>query len=333
MKRTLLKSVAFICALFTAFSCFFSCTSKDEETEAPNDNTIIVKFNSNGGTPVDDMEFGSPQLIPEPDAPTRENYIFLYWENLSNNVQWIFSVNEVKEDMTLNAVWVSAESLFKTETTEDPNEIVISDFTNQRNISILTVPKTIYGKTVVGFTEKAFEGIHESYAKKVIIPDTVRFVGDESFKDITSVHVEFTAPLSGIGVSSFENCTHLESLKLASGITSIPYRCFFGASELSTLDIPEGVTVIEENAFSNCAAMQTIVLPASLTKIEDGAFLDSSALKVVFFKGTEEQFDKLDIADHNDELLDAKTYFYSETEPASEGKFWHYDKSGTPVLW
>ena len=331
MKRTLLKIACLICAFTITIPMLFSCKSKEEETEAPK-GAITVTFNSNGGTPVEPIELYSSQLIPEPDAPTRENYIFLYWENLSNNGKWIFSINEVKEDLTLSAVWIAAETLFKTEAAENPDEILISDFTVQRNINVLSVPKTIHGKTVVGFTANAFDAIHESYAKKVIIPDTVRFVGDEAFKDIKTVHIEFTGALSGIGVSSFENCTHLETIKLTDGMTSIPYRCFFGASELQTVDIPESVTIIEENAFSSCTSMQSVVLPSTLTKIEDSAFLDSG-LKVAFFRGTEEQFDKVDIADHNDELLDAKIYFYSETEPTSEGMFWHYDKGGTPIIW
>ena len=331
MKRIFFKIACLICAVIITLPTLFSCTSKEDETEAPKD-AITVTFNSNGGTPIEPIEIHSRQIISEPDAPTRENYIFLYWENSKNNTQWIFSINEVKEDLTLSAIWIAAETLFKTEPAENPDEILISDFSVQKNINILSIPKTIHGKTVVGFTEKAFEGVHESYAKKIIIPDTVRLVGDEAFKDIKSVHLEFTSPLSELGVSSFENCAHLEAIQLTDGMKSIPYRCFFGAIELETADIPESVTVIEENAFSSCTSMQTVVLPSALTKIEDGAFLDS-ALKVVFFKGTEEQFDKIDIADHNDELLDAKLYFYSESEPTSVGAFWHYDKSGTPILW
>lgn len=331
MKRTLFKIACLVCAITITIPLLFSCKSNEDETEAPKDS-IIITFNSNGGTPIEPIEIYSQQLISEPIAPTRENYIFLYWENVNNNAQWIFSINEVKEDLNLSAVWIAAETLFKTEAAENPDEILISDFSVQKNINVLSVPKTIHGKTVVGFTEKAFEAIHESYAKKIIIPDTVRFVGDEAFKDIKTVHIEFTSALSGIGVSSFENCAHLEAIQLTNGMTSIPYRCFFGATALETIDIPESVTIIEENAFSSCSSLQRVVLPSALTKIEDGAFLDSD-LKVAFFRGTEEQFDKIDIADHNDELLDAKIYFYSEAEPTSEGMFWHYDKGGTPIIW
>ena len=332
MKQFLLKNICLICALFMTFSCLFSCTPKEEETEAP-DNVITITFNSNGGTPVEKIEIFSPQMVYEPTAPTRENYIFLYWENSKNNTKWLFSHNEVKEDLNLTAVWIAAEALFKTEPAEDPNEILISGFSVQKNISILSVPKTIYGKTVVGFTDQAFANIHDSYAKKIIFPETIKTAGDEAFKDITAVHLEFLGAFSGLGVSTFEGCSHLESIKLAKGLTSIPYRCFFGASELTAIDVPEDVSLIEENAFSSCSNMRSIVLPSTLTKIEDGAFEDTPALEVIFFRGTEEQFESVEIAKNNDSALDAKIYFYSETEPTENGGFWHYDSTGTPILW
>ena len=124
----------------------------------------------------------------------------------------------------------------------------------------------------------------------------------------------------------------LESIKLGQGMSSIPFMAFNDCTSLTTINIPEGVTVIEENAFEGCAAMKTIVLPSTLTLVQDSGFLNCSALKSVFFAGTEEQFDAIEFTDSNDDLLDANIYFYSETEPTSEGAYWHYENS-KPVIW
>ena len=330
MKKAFIKSICLICALIMASMTLFSCTStKDNETEAPS-NLHTVKFNSNGGTYISDVEVRHGQKISEPAAPTRENYIFLYWEN--NNRRWLFTSKEITEDITLSALWISAADLFKIEPTDNPDELLISGFATQKEIYNLSIPEKINGKTVVGFTDNAFESIHESHAQNITIPATVRSIGVESFKNIKNVHINFLGAINTLNVSSFESCTHLETIKLAEGITAIPYRCFFGATELAILDIPEGVTVIEENAFSSCTALQTIILPSTLNTVEDSAFLDSD-LTVVFFKGTEAQFDAMTINGNNDELLSAKVYFYSETEPTESGDFWHYDKGNAPILW
>lgn len=331
MKKTFIKLLCFVCVLMLTVMPLLSCNSNDnKETEAPS-NLHTVKFNSNGGSYISDIEVRDGQKIAEPTTPTRENYIFLYWEN--DNRRWIFSTREVTEDITLSALWISAAELFKIEPTDNPDELLISGFSTQKSIHNLVIPEKINGKTVVGFTDGAFESIHEEHAEHLTIPATVRSIGENSFKNISKVHIKFLNEVNSINVSSFENCDLLETVKLGSGITVIPYRCFFDASALVTIDIPEGATLIEENAFSSCTAMRTIVLPSTLTTIEDSAFLDCSELTVVFFKGTEKQFDAINISKNNDELLAAKTYFYSETQPTSSGDFWHYDKNNTPILW
>ena len=331
MKKTYIKLISLFCALIMMTLPLLSCTTNnDDETEAPS-NLHTVTFNSNGGTPIHSVEIRDGQKVAEPTAPTRDNHIFSHWEN--NGRHWMFTAKSVTEDITLSAVWIPADDLFKTEPTENPEEILISGFKIQKSIYNLVVPKTINGKTVVGFTDNAFESIHEEHAEHLTLPETAHSVGEKSFYNITNVHLNFLGKINNLSPSSFEDCDRLETITLGEGLTEIPFRCFFDASALVTIDIPEGVTAIREDAFASCKAMRTIVLPSTLTTVEHSAFIDSTALSVVFFKGTPEQFDAIDISDKNEVLLDAKCYYYSETQPTEKGDFWHYDRNNTPVLW
>lgn len=331
MNRFLIKALCFICAVLMLCPALFACRSGDDNnTEMPS-NIHTVKFNVNGGTPIDDVEVRHGQKISEPKAPTRENYIFLYWEQ--NDRRWVFNAKEITEDVTLSAVWISASDLFKTEPVENSDDLIITGFAEQKSVYVLRIPEKINGKNVVGITANAFERIHEQHAHHLIIPQTVKTLGEGSFKNISEVHIEFLGSVSTLDVSTFENCVHLEALKLDAGLKTIPYRCFFGATELVTMDIPESVEIIEENAFSSCTGLKTVVLPTTLKTIEDGAFDGADELAVIFFKGTEEQFDTLNISGNNDPLISAKVYFYSESEPSQKGDFWHYDKGNTPTLW
>ena len=331
MNRIFIKALCLIIAILMICPLLFACKSSTEnDTEAPS-NVHSVKFNTNGGTPIDDIEVRHGQKISEPDAPTRDNYIFLHWEQ--NNRRWIFTSKEVTEDITLHAIWISAADLFKIEPVENTDDLMITGFAQQKDIYMLRIPEKINGKDVVAISAHAFESIHEQHADHLIIPSTVKVLGESSFKSISKVHVEFKGSISTLDVSTFEACSTLETVKLDAGMKTIPYRCFFGASGLVTLDVPEGVETIEENALSYCTSLQTIVLPSTLKTVEDGAFDGADNLVVIFFKGTEEEFDALDIRNENDPLISAKLYFYSETEPTEKGDFWHYDKSNIPVLW
>lgn len=331
MKKIFVKATCFLFAIIITLLAVSSCQSGTTEKTDAKSNVHTVSFNSNGGTPISSVEVRDGQKVTEPNAPTRENYVFLYWEH--NNRKWSFSMTNITEDITLSALWISANELFDTVPAENENEILISGFANQKSVKLLRIPEKINGKTVVGFTDRALKSIHDQHAESIIIPATVRSVGEESFMDINMVSIEFLGKLNTLGISSFEDCTMLKTVKLDKGLKTIPYRCFFAATALLTVDIPEEVEIIEENAFSSCTSLQTVVLPSTLKSIEDGAFIDADNLTVVFFRGAEEQFDAVEIAKNNNELLTAKIYFYSEAEPTEDGDFWHYDKSGTPILW
>ena len=54
----------------------------------------------------------------------------------------------------------------------------------------------------------------------------------------------------------------------------------------------------------------------------------------MYYNGTEEEWNNIDIEDYNFDLTDADIYFYSESEPSdTAGNYWHYDENGVPVIW
>ena len=331
MKKTFFKALCFLCALATCFSIFCACQQEtNEPSQTTNSGLHTVKFNSNGGTPISSIDVANDQKISEPEPPTRENHIFHCWERSGD--RWFFDVSKVTSDITLDAVWIPAHNVFKTEPTDNPNEILISGFLTQKELNTLTIPKTINGKTVVGFTDNAFEKIHDSYAKKLVIPNTVKSIGKKAFADISSVHIEFLGAVNSLSEESFINCKHLEKIVLGEGLITVPFRCFYGVSELEEIDLPEGATTIEEDAFLGCISLGSILLPSTITTIEDGAFENTESLSAVIYKGSEEDFKNISIADNNDDFLNATIYYYSETEPATKGNFWHYENN-IPTLW
>ena len=340
MKKTLIKALSLMCALSMTLSALAACQQKgDDKSKTQNEAEATgihhVTFNSNGGSTIHPVDVYHDNYLEEPTQPTRENYIFSCWEH--NGDKWGFHIKKITEDITLDAVWLPAHEIFKTEPTENKNEILISGFfiEAQKEFELLVIPSVINGKTVVGFTDGAFESIYDSYAHKIVIPKTVTHVGQNAFADIDSVHIEFSGPLTSLSPFAFKDCEHLESITLGEGITVIPNECFYNARSIEVLDIPKGVTTIQENAFYGCSSLSSMFLPSSLTSIEDSAFKGAfqSAKNEILYEGTKEDFEKINIANNNEDLLAAKIYFYSETEPTSEGNYWHYDESNNFKPW
>ncbi len=95
------------------------------------------------------------------------------------------------------------------------------------------------------------------------------------------------------------------------------------------------VNAIGENAFNGNTDITYVLIDRAVTSIGQGAFNLCKSLKNVYYNGTKEDWETLcsSIGVSNDYLIDAKVYYFSETEPA-DGFFWHYDTDGkTPVSW
>lgn len=108
-----------------------------------------------------------------------------------------------------------------------------------------------------------------------------------------------------------------------------------------TVIIENGVTAIADKAFSNRSEIISVTIPDSVTSIGKEAFSFCDKLETVFYKGNAAQWSEISIDKYNNELTNAKRYYYSETEPklnasgtAYDGDYWHYDTDGkTPVIW
>ena len=100
---------------------------------------------------------------------------------------------------------------------------------------------------------------------------------------------------------------------------------------MSTISIPDHVTTIANGAFASCNNLSSIIIPKSVEEIGSSAFSNCSSL-IVFYGGNASDWAEITISNNNGYLIDATRYYYSETEPASAGKWWHY-VNGTPTVW
>ena len=69
------------------------------------------------------------------------------------------------------------------------------------------------------------------------------------------------------------------------------------------------VTEIGVGAFACCERLRSITIPVSVTKIDDAAFTDCMNLKNVYYKGTQEQWNAIDMGAENEYLTGATIHF------------------------
>jgi len=100
--------------------------------------------------------------------------------------------------------------------------------------------------------------------------------------------------------------------KVKEGTKAIADIAFYSCKEIWEIDIPEGVSVIEPLSFYDCQQLRTIWLPSTITSIGEEAFGECSELKDVYFKGTKATWEKIVIAEGNENLLNANIHFYCD---------------------
>ena len=176
-----------------------------------------------------------------------------------------------------------------------------------RNLTSIEIPKSV---TSIG--KNAFWGCHG--LTSIEIPSSVTSIGDNAFSGchvLTSIKVskdnpnyssengvlydknktnlicvpsdkkgifEIPSSVTNIGVSAFDGCSGLTSIKIPNSVASIGKNAFWGCHGLTSIKIPKSVTCIGEDAFMFCHGLTSIEIPSGVTSIGDWTFYDCQGL-------------------------------------------------------
>ena len=177
----------------------------------------------------------------------------------------------------------------------------------------------------------------------IVIPNSVTNIGSDTFLSCTGL-TSITIPdsVTSIGWDAFGDCTGLKSITIPNSVTSIGYYAFSGCAGLTSIIvdenntvydsrnncnaiietatntliygckntvIPDSVTSIGDNAFWRCTGLTSITIPDSVTSIGRYAFDCCYGLTDVYYTGSEEQWNKIEIGAYNKPLLNATIHY------------------------
>ena len=155
----------------------------------------------------------------------------------------------------------------------------------------------------------------------------------DTFSGAKLTEVHLGEGIKFIDTEAFQFRGDLEHVTFAAPITSVGTEAFFGCTKLKSIKLTGDTLWISKYAFDGCYDLEWIVLSAGTTSIGHFAFESCHDLSKIYYLGTNEAFEKIEIGNGNTDFEEATLYIYSENEPTEDGYFWHYDEAGNPIEW
>lgn len=144
----------------------------------------------------------------------------------------------------------------------------------------------------------------------IAIPDGVTDIGSFAFVSCTGlINVSIPNSVVHIYEGAFAMCSRLTSINIPDSETYISQFVFQDCTSLTSITIPDGVTDIGWLAFGDCIGLTNITIPDSVTFVEMAAFAGCESLTDVYYTGSEEQWNEIDIDEPNEPLLNATIHY------------------------
>ena len=114
---------------------------------------------------------------------------------------------------------------------------------------------------------------YKGYKTFVKIPDTVKAIGDNAFKNNDMIrNIYIPDSVTSIGENAFYDCDQLTSVFIPDSVTSVGSSCFYSCNNLTYAKLPQNMDVVSSNMFYECKKLETVVFGMNVTEIENQAF-------------------------------------------------------------
>lgn len=309
------------------FVCEWNDNSNFENDEDSNETPIYsegLEFTSNGdgtccvsGTGTcTDIDIIIPPTSPSGDKVTAIN------QNAFYNCDSLTSV------ITGDNVTSIGEGAFYS--CDNLTSVVISNSVTtigEYAFSWCSLTSVILGNNLTSIGEFAFSSCES--LSSIIIPNSVTTIGNCAFQSCKSLgSVTLGSNVTSIGNGAFQSCA-FSSIIISNNVVSIGNHAFSYCENLTSLVLPNSVTYFGSNALQSCTSLTFVVLSDNLTSIGSYTFQSCKALTYVvigknisnigfcafsncpllsniYYKGTQDDWGKINIGLSNNHLTNAK---------------------------
>ena len=152
------------------------------------------------------------------------------------------------------------------------NEAIL--VSTEKTEGFFAVPDTVVKDgTEYPVTQIAPRAFASSWITGIIIPDSVRIIGDDAFSGCLALEwVEMPESLESLGSFVFYNCESLLSIEIPNGIKELKYGVLRNCKSLKFVSLPSSLEIIGRQAFEGCKSLSDLQLPKKLHTIEEAAF-------------------------------------------------------------
>ena len=124
---------------------------------------------------------------------------------------------------------------------------------------------------------------YESQISSIKFPNSLKYIGKESFAYSKIEHVDFGTGIQNLGgydSYSFSKCDNLTRIEIPPQIKKISSGFFFNCVNLKEVIFHEGLEYIGKQAFGACWKLKEISLPPTVTFVGDKCFSHTEILRV-----------------------------------------------------
>lgn len=271
-----------------------------------------IRFETNGGSVIDEIVGVVGQSVPSVTAPTKAGYTFVGWYTDVELTQFYVLGTIPAGELTLYARWSKDTANYKFVTyvlNGVSNEVPVVGGSKAREPSMPTDLECIWyadnnytakydfnsnvnsdvtlyglayskGLTIANGTVTKYEGSSNNiYIPEKYNGQTVTAVGNGAFERKTSIqYVNLPHTVTEIGDYAFYKCEYIVNVNLTANITTIGKFAFADCVRMAMSADLGGLSNVRDSAFANCYLLSAVNFGEALTEIGEEAFINCHAL-------------------------------------------------------
>lgn len=266
-----------------------------------------------------DESFTIPEGVEEV-----QDYAFMYAENLEN-VQFpstvktlgmgVFSYCSSLKSAALpeSVVDIPSETFYYCSNLESVKlssnlkSVGYSAFEWCSNLEEIEIPTTCEN-----IESYAFSGCEK--IKSIYIPSQMTTLPNGILFNCKSLEkIEIPSGVTYIGYSALQGCEKLTEIIIPDTVTQIMNSAFNGCANITSIKIPSKVEYLDGNTLGYCTNLEYVVLPAGIKSFGYSEFYGCDELDDIYFMGSEQDWDSIEVADFGNEILDTVKIHYNAT--------------------